>query len=54
MCKKIAAERAQNRYKKHFVICKDTVEQMVDFATKVGEYRQLTGKYVTVRKCLKM
>lgn len=48
ICKKISAERAQNKYKKHFAICKDIVEQMIDFATKVGEYHQLTEKYVTV------
>lgn len=48
MCQKIAAERSQNKYDKHFAICKDIMGQMVDFATKVEEYRQLTGKYVTV------
>lgn len=46
-CNRIAAERAQSRYKKHFVICKDILEQIVDLATKVGEYRLLTEKYVT-------
>lgn len=46
-CNRIAAERAQRRYKKHFTICKDILEQIVDLATKVGEYRLLTGKYVT-------
>lgn len=48
ICKKIYAERAQNKYKKHFATCKDIVEQMIDFATKVGEFHQLTEKYVTV------
>ena len=45
---RIAAERAQSRYEKHFKSCKDILEQIVDLATKVGEYRQLTGKYVTL------
>lgn len=48
ICQKISAERAQNKCAKHFAICKDIVEQMIDFATKVGEYHQLTDKYVTV------
>lgn len=46
-CNRIAAERAQSRYKKHFTSCKDILEQILDLATKVGEYRLLTGKYVT-------
>lgn len=44
---RIAAERAQTRYKTHFAICKDILEQIVDLALKVGEYRLLTEKYVT-------
>lgn len=45
-CNRIAAERAQSRHKKHSAICKDIVEQIVDLATKVGEYRLLFEKYV--------
>ncbi|KAI3372718.1 hypothetical protein L3Q82_023179 [Scortum barcoo] len=45
-CNRIAAERAQSRYKKHFTICKDILEQIVDLATKVGEYRLLTGNLI--------
>lgn len=40
---KIAAERAQIRHQKHFRTCKDILEQIVDLATKVGEYRLLAG-----------
>lgn len=40
---RIAAERGQIRYQKHFKICKDILEQIVDLATKVGENRLLTG-----------
>uniref|UniRef100_H3DH17 Calponin-homology (CH) domain-containing protein n=1 Tax=Tetraodon nigroviridis TaxID=99883 RepID=H3DH17_TETNG len=46
MCQKITAERSQNKYDKHFAICKDIMGQMVDFATKVEEYRQLTGNLI--------
>uniref|UniRef100_A0A672YUG5 Calponin-homology (CH) domain-containing protein n=1 Tax=Sphaeramia orbicularis TaxID=375764 RepID=A0A672YUG5_9TELE len=45
-CNKIAAERAQKRYEKHFKSCKNIVEQIVDLATKVGEYHQLTGNLI--------
>lgn len=48
VCQKIAADRAQNKYKKHFEICKNIMGQIVDLATKMEEYRQLTGKYVIV------
>lgn len=47
LCNRFAAERRQIRYRKHFASCKDIVEQIVDLATKVGEYRLITGKYVT-------
>ncbi|XP_041793355.1 sperm flagellar protein 2 [Chelmon rostratus] len=46
ICNRIAAERAQTRYKKHFASCKDILEQIVDLATKVGEYRLLTGNLI--------
>ncbi|KAJ8262653.1 hypothetical protein COCON_G00151100 [Conger conger] len=39
----IAAERAQERYRKHFLFCREVLEQIVDLATKAGEYRVLTG-----------
>lgn len=47
LCNRIAAERAQSRHKKHFESCKDILGQIVDLATKTGEYRQLTEKYGT-------
>ncbi|XP_072242958.1 sperm flagellar protein 2-like [Leuresthes tenuis] len=46
LCDKIAAERAHSRHKKHFESCKDIVGQIVDLASKVGEYRQLTGNLI--------
>ncbi|TMS17707.1 Sperm flagellar protein 2 [Larimichthys crocea] len=42
LCNRFAAERRQIRYRKHFASCKDIVEQIVDLATKVGEYRLIT------------
>ncbi|CAK6950682.1 sperm flagellar protein 2 [Scomber scombrus] len=45
-CNRIAAERAQSRYKKHFKNCNGILEQMMDLATKVGEYRLLTGNLI--------
>lgn len=43
---RIAAERAQARYQKHYDFCKEVLEQVVDLATKAGEYRLFTAKYV--------
>ncbi|XP_041854355.1 sperm flagellar protein 2 isoform X2 [Melanotaenia boesemani] len=43
-CDRPAAERAQSRHKEHFVSCKNIVEQIVDLATKAGEYCLLTEK----------
>nr|XP_046243810.1 sperm flagellar protein 2 isoform X8 [Scatophagus argus] len=45
-CNRIAVERAQSKHKKHIVTCKDILEQIVDLATKVGEYRLLTGNLI--------
>ncbi len=44
--KQLVAERAQARYRKHFDICRGILEQIVDLATKAGEYRLLTAKYL--------
>ncbi|KAM6035510.1 sperm flagellar protein 2 isoform 2-T2 [Theristicus caerulescens] len=41
---KIAVERAQARYKKHYFICREVIDQIIDLSTKVGEYRLLTNK----------
>ncbi|XP_047185286.1 sperm flagellar protein 2 isoform X2 [Scophthalmus maximus] len=46
----IAAERAQSRYDKHFKICKDILEQIVDLATKVGEYRLITANLIPEKR----
>lgn len=41
---KIAAERAENKYRKHFESCNEVVNLIVDFTCKVGEYRELTDR----------
>ncbi|XP_069125844.1 sperm flagellar protein 2-like isoform X2 [Argopecten irradians] len=40
----IAAERAENKYRKHYDMCMDVVNELVNFTCKVGEYRELTDK----------
>ncbi|NWX64577.1 SPEF2 protein, partial [Promerops cafer] len=49
---KIAAERAQQRYKKHYSICWEMISQIIDMSTKVGEYRQLTNNRVPLKLML--
>ncbi|XP_039565949.1 sperm flagellar protein 2 [Passer montanus] len=49
---KIAAERAQARYKKHYSICWEIICQIIDISTKVGEYRQLTNNRVPLKLVL--
>ncbi|NXD05421.1 SPEF2 protein, partial [Certhia familiaris] len=50
--KKIAAERAQTRYKKHYSICWEIIDQIIDLSTKIGEYRQLTNNRVPLKLVL--
>ncbi|XP_005528036.1 PREDICTED: sperm flagellar protein 2 [Pseudopodoces humilis] len=49
---KIAAERAQARYKKHYSICWEMIDQIIDLSTKIGEYRQLTNNRVPLKLLL--
>ncbi|XP_053148066.1 sperm flagellar protein 2 isoform X8 [Hemicordylus capensis] len=46
---KLSAERAEARYKKHYSICWEVVEQIIDLSTKIGEYRTLTNNLIPVR-----
>ncbi|NWZ62372.1 SPEF2 protein, partial [Acrocephalus arundinaceus] len=50
--KKIAAERAKARYKKHYSVCWEMISQIIDLSTKVGEYRQLTNNRVPLKLML--
>ncbi|KAJ8285298.1 hypothetical protein GJAV_G00025240 [Gymnothorax javanicus] len=45
----IAAERAEARYRKHFLFCREILEQIVDLTTKAGEYRLLTGNLIPAK-----
>ncbi|NXW94589.1 SPEF2 protein, partial [Alopecoenas beccarii] len=46
---KIAVERAQARYKKHYAICWEVIDQIIDLSTKVGEYRILTNNKIPLK-----
>ncbi|XP_056603378.1 sperm flagellar protein 2 [Triplophysa dalaica] len=47
--KRLASERAQARYQKHFHICRGILGQIVDLSTKVGEYRLLTDNLIPMK-----
>lgn len=40
----ISVERAQARYKKHYAVCAEILDQILDLSTKVADYRMLTNK----------
>ncbi|XP_074185319.1 sperm flagellar protein 2 [Rhinolophus sinicus] len=42
----IAVERAQARYKKHYLMCADIFDQILDLSTKVADYRMLTNNLI--------
>ncbi|XP_051498713.1 LOW QUALITY PROTEIN: sperm flagellar protein 2 [Apus apus] len=46
---KIIRERAQARYKKHYSICWEVINQIIDLSTKVGEYRILTNNKIPLK-----
>ncbi|NWX45935.1 SPEF2 protein, partial [Steatornis caripensis] len=46
---KIAVERAQARYKKHYSLCWEVMDQIIDLSTKVGEYRILTNNKIPLK-----
>ena len=41
---RIMTERAEATYCKHYDMCSEILGSVVDFTTKVGEYRELTNK----------
>ncbi|XP_042546463.1 sperm flagellar protein 2 [Dipodomys spectabilis] len=43
---KIAVERAQARYEKHYTICGEILDQILDLSTKVADYRMLTNNLI--------
>ncbi|XP_068952228.1 sperm flagellar protein 2 [Petaurus breviceps papuanus] len=46
---KITAERAQARYKKHYSMCAEILDHIIDFSTKVAEYRSLTHNLIPIK-----
>ncbi|XP_057565120.1 sperm flagellar protein 2 [Hippopotamus amphibius kiboko] len=42
----IAMERAQAHYKKHYSICAEILDQILDLSTKVADYRMLTNNLI--------
>lgn len=40
----IAVERAQARYRKHYKMCEEILDQILDLSFKVADYRILTNK----------
>uniref|UniRef100_A0A3B4DD30 Calponin-homology (CH) domain-containing protein n=1 Tax=Pygocentrus nattereri TaxID=42514 RepID=A0A3B4DD30_PYGNA len=45
----LAAERTQSKHQKHFNICSEILKQIVDLATKSGEYRLLTATAIPLK-----
>nr|XP_048285257.1 sperm flagellar protein 2 isoform X2 [Myodes glareolus] len=43
---KIAVERAQARFEKHYGICAEILDQILDLCTKVADYRMLTDNLI--------
>lgn len=41
---RISVERAHARYEKHYTICTEILDQILDLSTKVADYRMLTDK----------
>ncbi|ELK31724.1 Sperm flagellar protein 2 [Myotis davidii] len=42
----IAVERAQALYQKHYLACREILDQILDLSTKVAEYRLLTNNLI--------
>ncbi|GFR65233.1 sperm flagellar 2, partial [Elysia marginata] len=45
----IAAERAEQKYRRHYEACSDIMNGIVDFACKVAEYRELTSNLLPAK-----
>ncbi|XP_019351596.1 sperm flagellar protein 2 isoform X1 [Alligator mississippiensis] len=47
--RKIAAEIVEARYKKHYSMCREVINQIIDLSTKTGEYRLLTNNQIPIK-----
>ncbi|XP_075444209.1 sperm flagellar protein 2 isoform X2 [Ascaphus truei] len=45
----IAADRAETRYTKHYLMCQEIMNQIIDLVTKTGEYRELTNSLIPIK-----
>ncbi|XP_073400028.1 sperm flagellar protein 2 isoform X2 [Dendrobates tinctorius] len=43
---RMAADRAEARYKKHYSTCQTVVRQIIDLVTKIEDYRELTNRLI--------
>lgn len=46
---KLLAEKHQSDHKKHYLICKEVMDGIVDLSTKLAEYRELTENLVPAK-----
>ncbi|XP_052599103.1 sperm flagellar protein 2 isoform X4 [Peromyscus californicus insignis] len=52
MHERMAAERAQARFEKHYGICAEILDQILDLCTKVADYRLLTNNNLIPHKIM--
>lgn len=45
---KLQAKKAEERYKKHYTLCRDVLLQILDLATRIGEYKELAQGYAVL------
>ncbi|CAL9693112.1 unnamed protein product [Knipowitschia caucasica] len=50
---KLISAQKQKKYMKHFNVCKDIMLQIVDLASKAGDYRQDTGRLIPEKQMKK-
>ncbi|XP_043542770.1 sperm flagellar protein 2-like [Chiloscyllium plagiosum] len=43
---RVMAQRAEQRFRKHYSLCQEVVDHIIDLVIKIAEYRELTLKYV--------
>ncbi|XP_060703096.1 sperm flagellar protein 2 [Hemiscyllium ocellatum] len=46
---RIMAQRAEQRFRKHYSLCQEVVEHIIDLVTKIAEYRELTLNLIPVK-----
>lgn len=45
----IQADKAEAKHRENIEFCTILTRQLIDFALKIGEYRQLTEKFVLIQ-----